>query len=86
MMKSRIHSTQHEAQNARNLLRWEQEVFSRADCRHSMTRGVSKDMMNHARVSMVQRNAAGSLRLSLKSPLFFNSPQSGGSKGVDGAA
>jgi len=31
MMKSHLGYTQHEAQNARNLLRWEQEVFSWAD-------------------------------------------------------
>ena len=82
MMKSRLDSTQHEAQNARNLLLWGQEVFPWADCWQTMMRGVSKDMMNHARVVMVQRNAAGSLRVSLKSLSLSIPPRVGDQRGL----
>jgi hypothetical protein len=82
MMKSRSDSTQHEAQNARNLLLWGQEVFSWADYWQARMCGVPKSMMNQAHVVMVQRNAAGILRVSLNSPLLFNSPKSGGSRGL----
>ncbi len=82
MMKSHLGYTQHEAQNARNLLRWEQEVFSWADYWQAMMCGVPQSMMNQAHVVMVQRNAAGSLRVSLNSPLLLNSPKSGGSRGL----
>ncbi len=64
MMKSHLDYTQHEAQNARNLLRWEQEVFSWADYWQAMMCGVPQSMMNQADVVMVQRNAAGSLGVS----------------------
>ena len=87
MMKSRLDSTQHEAQNARNLLLWEQEVFSWADYWQAMMCGVPQSMMNQARRQcMVQRNAAGSLRVSLNSPLLFQFPQEWGIKGVEGAS
>ena len=82
MMKSHLGYTQHEAQNARNLLRWEQEVFSWADYWQAMMYGVPQSMMNQAHVVMVQRNAAGSLRVSLNSPVLLNSPKSRGSRGL----
>jgi len=81
MMKSHLGYTQHEAQNARNLLRWEQEVFSWADYWQARMCSVPKSMMNQAHVVMVQRNAAGSLRVSLNSP-FFYPPRVGGSRGL----
>ena len=82
MMRSRLDFTLDEADNADNLLLWEQEVFSWADYWQTRMCGVPKSMMNQAHVVMVQRNAAGSLRVSLNSPLLFNSPKSGGSRGL----
>ena len=78
MMRSRLDFTLDEADNADNLLLPEQEVFSWADYWQARMCGVPKSMMNQAHVVMVQRNAAGSLRVSLNSPLLFNSPEIGG--------